>query len=320
MSVFTRVERAQLEAFLATYEQGDLVEFAGVSDGIVNTNYFVTTSGGRFVLTLFEELGAEELPYFIELMRFAHRHGVPCALPIADRDDQYLRELCGRPALLVERLNGRAVASPSLTQCRAIGAALADLHRAGTDFPLHRRTDHGRAWHTMAAERVLPLLSTEDADLLTGEMRFQAAQAYDSLPRGLTHGDLFRDNALFEGERLCGIIDFYYACDHILAHDLAVVVNDWCSEGHGRLDAGRAAALLDAYTATRPLTEDEYRLWSAMLRAAALRYWLSRLYDLHFPRPGDITHAKDPNHFKWILLNHRQAQAGTIASYLSTDD
>jgi len=306
MSVFTRVERAQLEVFLATYDQGELLEFAGISDGIVNTNYFVTTTSGRYVLTLFEELATDELPYFIELMRFAHKQGVPCALPAADRAGQHLRELCGKPALLVERLKGSGVARPNLAQCQQIGSALGMLHRVGIDFPYHRASEHGFDWHTMATNKVLPVVTAEDAALLSDEVHFQAAQSYADLPLGLTHGDLFRDNALFNGDTLSGVIDFYYACDHILVHDLAVVVNDWCGCDDGSLDSERVDALLRSYQEQRPLNTHELQHWQSMLRAAALRYWLSRLYDLHFPRPGEMTHAKDPQHFRQIL-QHRIA-------------
>jgi len=311
MSVFTRVERAQLETFLATYNQGELLEFAGISDGIVNTNYFVTTTRGRYVLTLFEELGADELPYFIELMRFAHKHGVPCALPAADRDGQYLRELNQKPALLVERLKGAGVAQPNLVQCQAIGSALGVLHRVGADFPYHRESEHGSEWHSMASAKVLTAIGADDAALLSAEMRFQGSQPYTELPCGLTHGDLFRDNALFDGDKLSGVIDFYYACDYILAHDLAVVVNDWCSRDDGSLDGDRLDALLQSYQQQRPLNELELKYWPALLRVAALRYWLSRLYDLHFPRSGEMTHAKDPNHFCQIL-RHRIALSETL--------
>ena len=302
MSVFTRVERAQLDAFLATYDQGELLEFAGISDGIVNTNYFVTTTAGQFVLTLFEELNSGELPYFIELMRFAHERDVPCALPIADKAGQHLRELCGRPALLVERLSGRGVDQPSINQCAAIGDALGRLHDVGKDFQHHRQSEHDVAWHEAAAAKVLTVLDEEDARLLNSEMVFHRSNDYSDLPRGLTHGDLFRDNALFDGDSLSGVIDFYYACDHILLHDLAVVANDWCVRADGGLDDQRLQVLLSAYQQQRAIDDKEMSYWSAMLRAAALRYWLSRLYDLHFPRPGEITHAKDPDHFRRILL------------------
>ncbi|NOX27033.1 MAG: homoserine kinase [Gammaproteobacteria bacterium] len=301
MSVFTRVERTQLEAFIATYDLGELIEFAGISDGIVNTNYFVTTTAGRYVLTLFEELKPDELPYFIALMRFAHEHSVPCALPAVDRNGEYLRELCGKPALLVVRLSGGGVARPNTVQCQQIGSALGALHRVGVKFSRHRETEHGSAWHAQTAAKVLTVISGADAALLSAEMDFQGAQEYSELPVGLTHGDLFRDNALFDGDTLSGIIDFYYACDYILVHDLAVVVNDWCGCEDGSLDMRRVEALMQAYQLERPLDEKELAHWSAMLRAAALRYWLSRLFDLHFPRPGEMTHAKDPNYFRQIL-------------------
>lgn len=305
MSVFTRVERTPLEAFIATYDLGELVEFAGISDGIVNTNYFVTTTTGRYVLTLFEELTPDELPYFIALMRFAHEHDVPCALPAVDRNGEYLRELCARPALLVARLSGGGVARPNIIQCQQIGSALGKLHRVGANFPHHRETEHGAIWHTQTVEKVLPVISEIDAALLSAEMDFQLAQEYEQLPVGLTHGDLFRDNALFDGDVLSGVIDFYYACDYILAHDLAVVVNDWCGCDDGSLDKQRVDALMQAYQNERPLNEQEVAHWPSLLRAAALRYWLSRLFDLHFPRPGEMTHAKDPNHFRRILLQRR---------------
>ncbi len=301
MSVFTRVERTQLEAFIATYDLGELIEFTGISDGIVNTNYFVTTTMGRYVLTLFEELNSDELPYFIALMRFAHEHSVPCALPAVDRNGEYLRELCGKPALLVARLSGGGVARPNIVQCQRIGSALGALHCVGVKFPCHRETEHGSAWHAQTVAKVLTVISDADAALLSAEMDFQGAQEYSELPAGLTHGDLFRDNALFDGDTLSGIIDFYYACDYILVHDLAVVVNDWCGCEDGSLDTQRAEALMRAYQLERPLDEKELAHWPAMLRAAALRYWLSRMFDLHFPRLGEMTHAKDPNYFRQIL-------------------
>ncbi len=301
MSVFTSVGREQLEAFLVTYDLGSLKEFAGISDGIVNTNYFVTTEAGRFVLTLFEELNADELPYFIELMRFASDQQVPCAQPISDKNGRYLRELCGKPALVVERLQGRGVDRPTIAQCAAIGDALGRLHDIGRRFGHRRQTDHGAAWHTETAEKVLTVIDGDDAGLLESEMQYHQSNNYDSLPFGLTHGDLFRDNALFDGDKLGGIIDFYYACDFILLHDLAVVINDWCVTEDGEIDVLRMDSLISAYQQHRKISDEEAGYFSAMLRAAALRYWLSRLYDLHFPRAGEITHAKDPNHFRRIL-------------------
>lgn len=306
MSVYTRVERPELEAFLATFDAGELLDYAGISAGIENTNYFVTTSKGRFVLTLFEQLGRDELPFFLELMAFLAEHGVPTAHPLADRDGRYLGELCGKPAALVQRLTGGTVDHPDAAQCAAIGTALARMHLAGQSFPQERANPRGPHWWREAVARVHDRLNADEARRLDEEIGFQFSHRHDELPRGVIHADLFRDNALFEGARLTGIIDLYYACTDALLYDVAVTVNDWCVTEQRTLDPERTRALLEAYAAVRPFTPAEHASWPAMLRAGALRFWLSRLVDLHFPREGELTHTKDPNAFGRLLAAHVQ--------------
>ncbi len=301
MSVYTPVSRDQLETFLDDYSLGKLVDYHGISSGIENTNYFVTTTSGDYVLTLFEHLTHEELPFFLELMAFLSEHEVPSAHPVADRRGRYLRELNQRPTALVHRLRGRDVKTPTPPQCRALGEVLGRMHRVGMDFSWYRSNARGPHWWTLTAERVLPYLEAGQAELLRGELRFQAALDREQLPRGVIHADLFRDNVLFEGNTLCGLIDFYYACNDILLFDVAVTVNDWCSHGNGELDAARLAPFLNAYVDQRPFTPLEQASWQGMLRAAALRFWLSRLKDFLFPREGEITHIKDPTEFQRIL-------------------
>lgn len=307
MSVYTRVERPQLEQFLCHYSLGRLIDFSGISAGIENTNYFVTTSEGQFVLTLFETMGADALPYFLDLMAFLAEHGVPSAHPIADLHGSYLRVLNAKPAALVRRLAGGNIEHPTLAQCAALGGALGHMHSVGQSFPQQRANARGVAWRQVTAQRVLSQLNGEDAALLNSEIDFQARFSANLLPQGIIHADLFRDNALFVGDTLTGIIDFYYACNDTLLYDLAVTVNDWCSRPDGTLDEACLATLLGAYQAQRALHEDEYQAWPVMLRAAALRFWLSRLHDMHFPRQGEITHIKDPDVFKRILLKRRAA-------------
>ena len=301
MSVYTPVGRAQLEEFLRHYEVGQLVDFAGISAGIENTNYFVTTTGGEFVLTLFEALSAEELPYFLDLMAYLAEHGVPSAHPIPDEQGCYLRTLEDKPAALVRRLPGHNVDDPNPMQCAELGHALGHMHVVGQAFPGRRDNPRGPHWWAETAEKVLPRLAPDETRLLEAELAFQRRHAHDNLPQGVIHADLFRDNALFVDDHLTGIIDFYYACNDVLLYDVAVTVNDWCTTGAGELDTLRLDAFLEAYRRERTFTVAEHAAWPVMLRAAALRFWLSRLQDKLFPREGELTHIKDPDVFRHIL-------------------
>lgn len=312
MSVYTVVEKDELEAFLCNYSLGELLEFQGISAGIENTNYFVTTSEKRLVLTLFENHTAEELGYFLDLMAYLAEHGVPSAHPIADNNGQFLRELKGKPAAFVMRLSGSGVETPNTSQCQALGHALATMHIAGQSFQGHRDNDRGPHWWHTTRDAIADKLSEEERSLLDEELAFQRSHRFDNLPRGVIHADLFRDNALFEDDILTGLIDFYYACNDVLLYDVAVTVNDWCSNGDGGLDDEKVLAMLGAYRKIRPFTEEEALAWPVMLRAGALRFWLSRLQDMHFPREGELTHIKDPEAFRTILLSRKAQQANLI--------
>lgn len=301
MSVYTTVEESELKEFLSYYSLGQLVAFQGISAGIENTNYFVTTTQDHYVLTLFEQYSAEELPYFLELMAYLNENQVPSAHPCPDNQGKYLRFLNGKPAALVQRLRGKETRQPTVEQCAVLGQELGHLHVVGGDFPLYRANQRGPAWWHGTGKRLLPYLKDKDAALLRAELRFQYGYSSIDLPRGVIHADLFRDNALFEGDKLCGIIDFYYACYDVLLYDVAVTVNDWCSLPNGELDQQRVDALLSGYQEQRPFTSEECIAWGVMLRAAALRFWVSRLKDLHFPRAGELTHTKNPNEYRDIL-------------------
>ncbi|MCW8839463.1 MAG: homoserine kinase [Gammaproteobacteria bacterium] len=306
MSVYTVVERDELEAFLGNYSLGELIDYQGISAGIENTNYFVTTSEKPLVLTLFENHTADELGYFLDLMAFLAEHGIPSAHPIADNSGHYLRELNGKPAALVMRLRGTNVEQPSEAQCRALGEALGRMHLAGQSFTGQRDNDRGPHWWNTTRQALADRLPAEDRDLLDEELAFQRDHRFDTLPRGVIHADLFRDNALFEGDTLTGLIDFYYACNDVLLYDVAVTVNDWCSNDAGELYPEKVLAMLRAYRQARPFTTDEAEAWPVMLRAGALRFWLSRLQDQHFPREGELTHIKDPDVFRTILIARKQ--------------
>ena len=304
MSVFTPVSEAELAQWLRNYSVGGLAALEPIKAGIENTNYFVTTTQGRYVLTLFERLPAEELPFYLELMAHLARHGIPCPAPIADLSDRYLQHLNGKPAALVTRLPGRSVERPDATACVELGLLLARMHLAGRSYAGYLENPRGAKWWRFAAREVMRFLDEASARRLEEELAFQAGQRFPDLPRGPVHADLFRDNALFEDGRICGVIDFYFAGVDALLYDVAVCANDWClvdPAADRRLDAARTRALLAAYHSVRPLSEGERRAWPILLRASALRFWLSRLYDFHLPRPGMLVHAHDPRHFREIL-------------------
>jgi homoserine kinase type II len=301
VSVYTRVEAAEVTAFLRDYAVGELLDLQGIADGIENTNYFVTTRGGRFVLTLFERHADVELEYFLELMVALADHGLACPRPIMSDDGSYLRRLAQRPAALVERLAGKAVTEPSVAQCAAVGEALGRIHRIGRHVHRRRTNERGPAWWRVTADALRGVLEAEAMALIDAEIAFQASFDTQHLPRGVIHADLFRDNVGFEGEHLSGVIGFYAACNDNLLYDLAICLNDWCVVPGGDFDDARTRAFLAAYVGGRPPVAGEAAALPAMLRAAALRFWLSRLYDLHFPRAGEITHVKDPGHFERIL-------------------
>ena len=290
MAVYTEVSTEQARHFLSSLGLSTLQDLRPISSGIENTNYFVTTPEGEWVLTVFERLDFEQLPFYLQLMRHLARHGLPVPEPRANAAGDLVHQLCGKPAALVNRLEGESLDAPDLHHVAQLGGVLARLHLAVADFPLQQPNLRGLDWRESAAPTVRPYLDADIGALLDAEMAFQrevaASAAYRQLPRGAVHADLFRDNALFAGlpgrERLSGVFDFYFAGVDTFMFDLAVVLNDWCVNlDNGVLDEARAQALVSAYLAERVVDGAELRLLPAMRRAAALRFWLSRLADWH---------------------------------------
>ncbi len=311
MSVYTVVSESEMKEFLRRYDAGSLTAYKGINEGIENTNYFVDTGGGalgsgRYVLTIFEWQTPSELPYFLDLMAYLADAGLSCPHPVADRQGTYLQTLHGKPAALITRLAGGSVHSPAPDHCRQVGSVLAALHETASGFARSHPNKRGGLWRRSYAEKITPKLPGDDARLLRGEIGHHKDSFPNGIPRGTIHADLFRDNVLFDEDRLSGVIDFYYACDGALIYDLAITVNDWCSRGDGSLDDRKYRALVGAYAARRAFSKAESEVWQDALRRAALRFWLSRLHDAHFPKVGHITHVKDADVFKNVLLHRKR--------------
>lgn len=309
MAVFTPVSLDELAPWAAQFPIGRVHALTGIASGIENTNFFLSADSGEYVLTIFERLRFEQLPFYLNLMRHLAERGVLVPAPIASNSGDILHTLHGKPASIVSRLHGHWQASPQPVHCAEVGVMLAKMHLAAQDYPLYQPNLRGLAWWNETTPIVLPFLSADNQELLRAEMHFQQALAasdlYHALPRGPIHADLFRNNVMFDGDRLTGFFDFYFAgCDTWL-FDVAVTVNDWCIDlTSGQTDPARVRAMLDAYQAQRAFTADEKQAWPAMLRGAALRFWLSRLADFYLPREAELLTPHDPAHFERIL-RHR---------------
>ncbi|WP_088282286.1 homoserine kinase [Ideonella sp. A 288] len=310
MAVFTPVGADEARALARRLGAGEWQSMQGIGAGIENTNYFVETDRGRWVLTVFERLSFSQAPFYLGLMQHLARRGLPVPEPLADADGALVHAVAGKPAALVNALPGHHQHAPDGHHCGQLGAMLARMHGAVADFALQQPNLRGLAWWLDIAPRVRPHLDAGQQALLDGELAFQQAladsPAAQALPRGAVHADLFRDNVLFDGlpghEKLTGCLDFYFAGIDSFGYDLAVCLNDWCIDpDSGHLDGDRAAQLLAAYERVRPLHANEVRLMPALLRAAALRFWLSRLGDWHLPREADLLQPKDPAHFERVL-------------------
>lgn len=314
MSVFTTLSTTEISAFISRFDIGDLIAVNGVPGGSENTNYFVDCTGGRFVLTLVERGPVAELPFFVTLLECLQRAGLPVPYAIVDRSGQTLHSIKNKPALLQPRLSGHHVEQPQKWHCEALGLLLARLH--GASCGLHRNSDRGPVWVVEHARTLLETVWRDDHPWFEPAL----TQLTDwlktpvELPSSVIHGDLFRDNVLFDGGHISGVIDFYNAATGWDLLDLAICVNDWCVDATPEglvMDRDRIQLLLSAYGAQRALTPQETACWPLMLQLAALRFWVSRQqYAMSHNGQPDVL-IKDPEYFRQVMRLHVQHHAGT---------
>lgn len=292
---------------VADYYLGELVSFQGISGGVENTNYFLTTTTGRYVLTLFEEFEYEEVPYFLDVVAHLKHKGFNVPAALIDCHGERLRIVKDRPAIIVDCFPGGLLDGTTIESCEIMGTALAKLHIAGMDFSDHRESHRGIQWWQETSKKLAPELESHQAHLLLEQVaEFDAfiEQHDHEIPKGTVHGDLFYNNTLFEGEQLSAIIDFYNACYSWLMYDLAIVVNDWCSDIEtGELDMEKYHALVNAYIHERQPNAAEINAWPYMQKVAAMRFWLSRLEAWHGAKhdPVRLAQQHDPIELQRIL-------------------
>ena len=322
MAVFTPIELEEISQWISQdFDIGQANEIRGIHGGIENSNFFLDTikdgQKHEYVLTIFERLSAAQLPFYLELMRHLANKGIPVPKPIENKQGEILFTLKGKPTAIVSKLPGLSRLQPEANHCALVGQMLAKMHLAGKDFVKTQENLRSLAWWQKTIPQVLPHLNTTQKELLTHELKIQeeffSSGTYDGLPQGASHCDLFRDNVLFDpkgsntsDDQLGGFFDFYFAGTDKWLFDLAVTANDWClAENKQDLDPERLEAFMKAYQAVRPLTKEEQASWPLMLRAAALRFWVSRLWDFYLPRDAQMLTPHDPTHFEHILLSRR---------------
>jgi homoserine kinase type II len=328
MAVYTQVSFDQAQAYFHTLGLGPLTRLEGCAGGIENTNYFADTAQARYVLTLFERLSAEQLPYYLRLMRHLAQRGIPVPNPAADAQGQLLHSLQGRPSCVVSLLAGKSELQPGTEHCAQVGAMLARMHLAGASFDIQQPNLRGLDWWQRTVPEVLPFVTPEQSALLQSELAAQQALTqtadYAALPRGPIHADLFRDNVMFAPDaqgraQLTGFFDFYFAGNDAWVYDIAICLNDWCVDmANGVADAARTDAFMQAYTSVRALHASEAAVFASLLRAAAFRFWLSRLWDLHLPRQAAMLKAHDPATFERILRQRIAHPLSWSASSVAT--
>ncbi len=313
MAVYTEVAADDLAPFLERYDAGSLLSVKGIAEGVENSNYLLTTSKSAFILTLYEKrVAPADLPFFLGLMEHLAEGGIRCPTPLHDRSGRVLQELAGRPAALISFLEGYSVRRPRVEHCAAVGRALAGLHEAGASFPMRRANALSLdGWRQLIAATAgrSDELAEGLADEIATELAFLERNWPQALPEGVIHADLFPDNVFFLDGAISGLIDFYFACNDLLAYDIAVCLNAWCFEQPNAINITKARALLRGYAGQRPLTRAETDALPVLARGAALRFLLTRLYDWFDTRESALVKPKDPLEYRRRLRFHQRVSS-----------
>ncbi len=313
MAVYTHVSADEISEFIAEYDVGEVISFKGIAEGVENSNYLLSTTKNKFILTLFEKrVNENDLPFFMSLMKHLSDKGINCAEPIKDKNGNVLKELCGRPTALISFLNGLSITKPSRQNCRELGEAMAEMHVAVQDFEMSRDNNLSvDGWgslaqkcHSRADECHMGL-----SDIINQEIEFLQNNWPSDLPKGIIHADLFTDNVFFLDGKLSGLIDYYFACTDIFAYDIAICINAWCFEKDGSFNATNAAALVKGYQKKRPLTVAEINALPLLCRGSALRFILTRLYDWLNQVEGALVKVKDPLEYLSKLQFHQKVNS-----------
>lgn len=305
MAVYTSINKSELKDWLKNFSIGTLKNFKGISSGVTNTNYFLETDTTKLILTIFEENKLEELPFYLDLMRFLASKNFPCPLPVINNNNEYLTLIKDKPAVLVSFLLGAEKESITEDDCCSVGEALARLHTSAKDFSGKKKNSRNIDWISTKFNELKKRLSSSDQTIIEQEIDYQKNCLTDGLPSGIIHGDLFRDNVFFHQEKLSAFIDFYYACNDHLILDIAITINDWCSNSDGSLKKEKFDLFLNGYQSIRMLQNSELKYLNNALRLAALRFWLSRLDAYYNILESESVSIKDPNYFRKVLLNRQ---------------
>ncbi len=304
MSVYTHPSDVELQELLNNYNIGNLIDFSGIDEGITNSNFFLNTESGSYVLTIFEEPNLN-LDFTINLMNYLSNTGIPCPIPIFTKDKKLLSNIKEKQCTIVTRLKGKTVSNneTNIEMCKQVGNVLGEIHNNSKGYKNTYEGVRNNQWFTETSKKIRESISDDDNEIIQECLKNLLNFKNKNIPKGVIHGDLFRDNVMFEKNKLSGVIDFNYACTGNLIYDLAITVNDWCINKDGTINIEKQNAMILSYSSKRKIEENEKNSWNLILCFAALRFWLSRLYDSIYPTDGHLTHLLNPDEFKVILLD-----------------
>jgi len=315
MSVYTKINHNEMNQHLNKYSIGSVISLTGISDGIENTNYLLKTDQNEFIFTIFENLNNDNIADYLSFMNHLNNRKLLCPKVMKSKDNELFIEIKGKPSAIIEKLSGKSIVRTDDTHCSHIGELLANFHNYGKDFKIELINTRDINWCINSFKKLSDVITTDQSQLINRAINIQKEFLKQKLPIGTIHADLFRDNVLFNKGVVSGMIDFYYSYKGALIYDLAVVVNDWCSDVNGKIILSKYESLISSYNTNRHITKEENIFWRHALISAALRFYLSRLLDLHYPKIGEMTHVKDPLVFENILIDRLDTNYETVSDF-----